>query len=87
MIIKTYFNIALYLWNNDLETINRIGTPSGTLIIFINNTMVSIFGDWANEIASIIIFGMFGFFAIITIGVLLFFITELKTWLLKFYKK
>ena len=85
-IVKTYFKIALYLWNNDLEIISRLGTPSRTIIIFTNNLMVRIFGDWANEIASIIIFGMFGFFTIITIGVVFFFITELKTWLLKFKK-
>lgn len=86
-IIKTFFKIALYLWSNDLSIINRLGTPSGTIIIFINNLMIRIFGDWANEIASIIIFGMFGFLSIITIGIIIFFIKELKDRLLKSKKK
>ena len=86
-IIKTFFKLALYLWGNDLSIINRLGTPSVTAIIFINNLMIRIFGDWANEIASIIIFGMFGFLAIITIVVIIFFIKEIKDLLLKFKKK
>ena len=79
----SFFKIAMYLWNENLVHIDRLGTPSATIVIFINNIFVYIFGDWANYIASLIVFGAFGFMVFTSFFCIYLAYLELRDWLKK----
>ena len=79
----SFFKIAIYLWNEELVYIDRLGTPSAMIVIFINNIMVSIFGEWANNISSVVIFGVVGFFVFTSFYFIYLAYLEFRDWLKK----
>ena len=64
-----YLKFSYILWNSPLEFIEFIpGNPKNAIVILINNLLVNIFGNLANEIASICIFLMGGFVLVMALG-------------------
>lgn len=81
------FKIAIYLWNEELVYIDRLGTPSAMIVIFVNNIMVSIFGEWANDISSVVIFGVVGFFVFTSFFFIYLAYLGFRDWLKKKHSK